>query len=325
MSSDGKSGAVAMLTRSRNPVSLARTVAEHVKDAKHLVGPQAEEALHRIHGDPKMIVDNTFFDSSLRRAQWDNIRAGRHRDIDDQKTALDHDVPSASAASSSSPASGSSSPRTPSPRSAAAAADAELDELERDLDQLLLDHGLCGTVGAVCWHATRGCAAATSTGGLTNKRPGRLGDSSVIGASTYASADSMALSATGIGEAIAKRVVAYDVHARMLYGGASLSEAVSACLHGYSASIEDANLRNALLAAQGSSTNFTANGNGMSNANGNGSAHSHMAPGTCGVVAVSASDGQIVMDWNTVGMFRAARHVDGRREIGIWREDAQEL
>lgn len=82
-----------------------------------------------------------------------------------------------------------------------------------------------GTVGAVARDATGGLAAATSTGGMANKLWGRVGDSPVIGAGTYAS-DRCAVSCTGWGEYFIRYAAAYDVHARMEYTGASLAEAV---------------------------------------------------------------------------------------------------
>ena len=84
-----------------------------------------------------------------------------------------------------------------------------------------------GTVGAVALDAAGDLAAATSTGGLTNKRPGRVGDSPLIGAGTYADNDTAAISCTGTGEAFMRGVIAYDVAARMRYAGAALSDAVA--------------------------------------------------------------------------------------------------
>jgi beta-aspartyl-peptidase (threonine type) len=85
-----------------------------------------------------------------------------------------------------------------------------------------------GTVGAVACDRQGRLAAATSTGGLTNKVPGRIGDSPVIGAGTYARDDSCAVSCTGMGEVFLRQVVAHDIAARLRYGGQSLKEAVEA-------------------------------------------------------------------------------------------------
>ncbi len=89
-----------------------------------------------------------------------------------------------------------------------------------------------GTVGAVALDVHGHVAAATSTGGMTAKRYGRIGDSSVIGAGTYADDRACAVSATGHGEIFLRNVVAHDVCARMRYGGASLDQAVHDIVHG---------------------------------------------------------------------------------------------
>lgn len=81
------------------------------------------------------------------------------------------------------------------------------------------------TVGAVAVDQHGNLAAATSTGGMTNKRWGRVGDSPIIGAGTYADNRSCAVSATGHGEYFIRHVVAYDICARMRYAGLSLDEA----------------------------------------------------------------------------------------------------
>lgn len=82
-----------------------------------------------------------------------------------------------------------------------------------------------GTVGAVALDLKGNLAAATSTGGMTNKKYGRVGDSSIIGAGTYANNDSCAVSCTGHGEYFIRNVVAYDVAALVDYKKLSLKEA----------------------------------------------------------------------------------------------------
>jgi L-asparaginase / beta-aspartyl-peptidase len=82
-----------------------------------------------------------------------------------------------------------------------------------------------GTVGAAALDANGNLAAATSTGGMTNKRPGRIGDSPVIGAGTYADNRTAAVSCTGTGEMFIRVAAAYDICARMAYGGVSLEAA----------------------------------------------------------------------------------------------------
>jgi len=82
-----------------------------------------------------------------------------------------------------------------------------------------------GTVGAVALDLHGNLAAGTSTGGMTNKMKGRVGDSPIIGAGTYADNKSCAVSATGHGEFFIRNVVAYDIAALMKYSGVSLKEA----------------------------------------------------------------------------------------------------
>ncbi|MCE2715186.1 MAG: isoaspartyl peptidase/L-asparaginase [Acidibacter sp.] len=84
-----------------------------------------------------------------------------------------------------------------------------------------------GTVGAVAIDSSGNLAAATSTGGMTNKRWGRIGDAPIIGAGTYANNASCAVSATGHGEYFIRSVVAYDVCALMEYKGYSLDRAAT--------------------------------------------------------------------------------------------------
>ncbi|MAZ72938.1 MAG: beta-aspartyl-peptidase [Flavobacteriaceae bacterium] len=95
-----------------------------------------------------------------------------------------------------------------------------------------LDHSVkkdskFGTVGAVACDAFGNIAAATSTGGMTNKKWGRVGDSPMIGAGNYANNNTCAVSCTGSGEFFIRGVVAYDVSCLMEYKGLPLAEAAS--------------------------------------------------------------------------------------------------
>jgi len=134
-----------------------------------------------------------------------------------------------------------------------------------------------GTVGAVALDSQGNLAAATSTGGMTGKRWGRVGDSPVIGAGTYANNASCAVSATGHGEYFIRRVVAHDICAQVEYLKLPLRQAVGNVL--------------GKMAALG--------GNG-------------------GVITID-SRGEIVLEFNSEGMFRGQRHSDGRREVAIYR------
>ncbi len=100
----------------------------------------------------------------------------------------------------------------------------------KDTDGFQLDHSAkkdskFGTVGAVACDKNGNIAAATSTGGMTNKRYGRVGDSPMIGAGNYANNKTCAVSCTGSGEFFIRGVVAYDVSCLMEYKGLSLKEA----------------------------------------------------------------------------------------------------
>jgi beta-aspartyl-peptidase (threonine type) len=122
--------------------------------------------------------------------------------------------------------------------------EARREQLQRALaaDRAMLDHDAAslsfrapeapleekdkmGTVGAVALDAQGNLAAATSTGGMTNKQPGRVGDSPLIGAGTYADNATAAISCTGTGEMFIRLAVAYDICARMRYAGLSLEQA----------------------------------------------------------------------------------------------------
>lgn len=102
----------------------------------------------------------------------------------------------------------------------------------KDSDSFQLDHSVkkdskFGTVGAVACDKEGNIAAATSTGGMTNKRWGRVGDSPIIGAGNYANNQTCAVSCTGSGEYFIRGVVAYDVSCLMEYKGMSVEEAAS--------------------------------------------------------------------------------------------------
>ncbi len=108
----------------------------------------------------------------------------------------------------------------------------------RDSDSYALDHSQdkvealmkdkkFGTVGAVACDGNGNIAAATSTGGMTNKNYGRIGDSPMIGAGTYANDKTCAISCTGHGEPFIRCVAAYDVSCLMEYKGMTLTEAMN--------------------------------------------------------------------------------------------------
>ncbi|WP_215786254.1 isoaspartyl peptidase/L-asparaginase family protein [Pantoea dispersa] len=120
------------------------------------------------------------------------------------------------------------------------------EQLQRALgsEQMLLDHDGAaqgsdpldpdrkfGTVGAVALDLQGNLAAATSTGGMTNKQAGRVGDSPLAGAGCYANNATVAVSCTGTGEVFIRTLAAYDVSAQMEYGGRSLQQATASVIH----------------------------------------------------------------------------------------------
>ena len=105
-----------------------------------------------------------------------------------------------------------------------------LDHTHHHLEELMRDRKF-GTVGAVACDEKGNIAAATSTGGMTNKKYGRIGDSPMIGAGTYANNQTCAISCTGHGEVFIRAVAAYDVSAVMEYKGLSLEEAMHEVVH----------------------------------------------------------------------------------------------
>jgi len=147
-----------------------------------------------------------------------------------------------------------------------------------ELSALTISH--VGTVGAVALDRQGRLAAGTSTGGMTGKRFGRIGDSPLIGAGTYADNRSCAVSATGHGEIFIRAAVAHDIGARMRYGGIDLATAVNDVVLGE-------------LVELG---------------------------GEGGVVAIDAR-GNISMEFNSEGMFRACRKEGGEPQVHIYRGD----
>lgn len=107
----------------------------------------------------------------------------------------------------------------------------------KDSESFQLDHSASipdkkfGTVGAVAIDRSANLAAATSTGGMTNKKFGRVGDTPMIGAGTYANNLTCAVSCTGHGELFIRSVVAYDISCLMEYKGLSLAQACNIVVH----------------------------------------------------------------------------------------------
>lgn len=253
---DGKTlaaGAVAGLKHVRNPIELARRVMEYSPHVM-LAGVGAEEFAIEQGFE---LVPNNYFRTELRMRQLERALK------DEREKALR--------------TSGLGRPDSNrSSLSASAAVTAA--------DQRLIMHpedpspwGTSGTVGAVALDRNGNLAAATSTGGMTNKRAGRVGDSPIIGAGTYANNASCAVSATGDGEFFMRAVAAHDVCALFEYKNMSLEAAAHEVIHEKIGAMK----------------------------------------ATGGVIALDQA-GHIVMEFNSEGMFRAARDSRGRKELAIY-------
>ncbi len=136
-----------------------------------------------------------------------------------------------------------------------------------------------GTVGCAALDKNGNLAAGTSTGGMSNKKYNRIGDSPIIGAGTYANNKTCAVSSTGWGEYFIRGVVAYDISAMMEYKGVSLQEAAHEVI------------QNKLPALGGDG----------------------------GIIAID-HDGNVAMEFNTAGMYRATMNKTGELKIGIYGE-----
>lgn len=148
-------------------------------------------------------------------------------------------------------------------------------------DPVLNDYKF-GTVGCAALDKNGNLAAGTSTGGMTNKRWNRIGDSPIIGAGTYANNNTAAISATGWGEFFIRTSATHDISALMEYKGLSLKEATEEVIQ---KKIPD-------LGGDG------------------------------GIIAID-KNGNIVMEFNTEGMFRASLNSKKELVIGLYKENEQ--
>jgi beta-aspartyl-peptidase (threonine type) len=187
-------GAVAGVTVVKNPIDAAKAVMEKSEHVM-MAGDGADEFAKK---QGLEIVKPSYFHDQNRLNQLRKVK-------DQEKTILDHDgddrgelLPDSS-------------------------------EIEFNVD--MNPDKKFGTVGAVALDQHGNLAAGTSTGGMTNKRYNRIGDSPIIGAGTYANNNTCAVSSTGHGEYFIRGVVAYDVSAIMEYSGVSLDEAATTVIH----------------------------------------------------------------------------------------------
>ncbi len=193
-----KAGAVAFVKNIRNPIKLARLVMERT-DHVLLAGEGANQFAE--HNGIRSAPDEYFFTEHRWLQLQEAIAAGR--------VQLDHTLSEPAAVATGAPLSEPGAVATGAP--------------ENRKSQIENRKSL-GTVGAVACDANGRLAAATSTGGMTNKRFGRIGDTALVGAGTYAD-DICAVSCTGHGEFFMLGVTAYDVAARMKYKGLNLEQA----------------------------------------------------------------------------------------------------
>ena len=183
-----EAGAISCVKHVRNPILLARRVMEH---SEHVMFTgDGAEAFARAQG--MEMVESGYFRTEARYQQWLAVRG-------QAGMSLDHDA-------------------------ATLAAQAAVEVLPHEpLDP----NRKFGTVGAVAFDSNGHLAAATSTGGMTNKQVGRVGDAPLIGAGCYANDATCAVSTTGSGEMFMRMVVAYDVSAQIEYRGVSLEQAAA--------------------------------------------------------------------------------------------------
>jgi beta-aspartyl-peptidase (threonine type) len=256
-----RAGAVANLKHIRNPIDLARAVMEKSPHVM-IAGAGAEEfALQQGF----TLVPNSYFRTEARIRQLQKTQ--QEEKVGEQGSAKDSEKNTEKAPKKRT---SFANPNSVNPSDAHPVA--------RLIPQSASTFDGHGTVGAVALDHNGNLAAATSTGGMTNKLPGRIGDSPLIGAGTYANNASCAVSATGDGEYFIRAVVAYDICALVQYKRMPLDAAAHEVIH---EKIE-----------------------GM---------HA-----TGGVIALD-KDGHIVMDFNSPGMFRAARDSSGRRDVALFK------
>jgi beta-aspartyl-peptidase (threonine type) len=196
-----RAGAVSLVRNVKNPIRLARLVMERTPHVL-LAGPGANQFAEEMGVG---MADDAYFFTEHR---WQQLLHAREEGV----VELDHTVsePAAVAAGLTRPSEnfGVSTDDTQPPAATGGS-----------------DRKPFGTVGAVACDINGDLAAATSTGGMTNKKFGRVGDTPLIGAGTYADNSTCAVSGTGHGEFFMLGVTAYDVAARMKYGGLALKEA----------------------------------------------------------------------------------------------------
>lgn len=247
------SGAVAGVRHVESPIALARLVMD---SSRHVMfAREGAETFAEQHG--MEMVPNESFYTEERKRRWEERRREQGAAGPRAGPASDRADRTASGARDASVAD--------APAHAAASGGVD-------------DH--LGTVGCAALDRDGDLAAGTSTGGTSNKRWGRIGDSPIVGAGTYADNETAAISATGYGEFFIRGVVAHDIASMMRYAGLDLASAASAVIHGR-------------LEALGNEA-------------------------TGGVIALDG-EGNVAAPFNTPGMFRGWIGTDGEMVIRFYR------
>jgi beta-aspartyl-peptidase (threonine type) len=205
-------GAVAGVTVVRNPITAARAVMEKSEHVM-MTGPGAEQ-FAREKG--LVLVEPSYFYTEARHEQLQKALAeDRAAGTPDQLNAPTKAAPAA--------------PRKTRPKGKAGKPTSALSPIP-DEQNIFTEGRKYGTVGAVALDQFGNLAAATSTGGMTNKRYGRVGDAPIIGCGTYADNQSCAVSCTGWGEYFIRATVARDVAARVEFQQFPLEKAAQATI-----------------------------------------------------------------------------------------------
>lgn len=239
-------GALTGVTNARNPIQLARAILDHSRHV--MMSGAGAEAFAKEQGFED--TPNDYFYTERRREALRRAQSREESPTGDAGDAMHFD-------------------------------EKRSDETPLD-DDPRTEPNKFGTVGAVALDRNGDIAAGTSTGGMTNKRFGRVGDSPIIGAGTYAHNETCGVSATGHGEYFIRGAVAHDIAARMRYGGMSLEEAANSVVMEELPSIGEG--------------------------------------GSGGVIALDA-EGNIAMPFNTPGMYRGYVDTDGNLVVQIYGAD----
>jgi beta-aspartyl-peptidase (threonine type) len=242
---DKTAGAIAGVTTVKNPISLARQVMENSPHV--MMAGKGAEIFAKERG-LELVLPDYFYTQS----RFDALQKVRAKD--ENAVQLDHD--------------GDSTQKNK---------DKENKKNKANFYDPTIKDSKFGTVGCAALDKNGNLAAGTSTGGMTNKKYGRVGDAPIIGAGTYANNATCAVSSTGWGEFFIRNIVAYDISAMMEYKNISLAEAAKEVI------------QNKLPALGGDG----------------------------GIIAID-KNGNVVMEFNTAGMYRASMNKDGELYIGIY-------